>query len=193
MSSLKNDVREIYLGLFEACRSNVKELRDYLKGSWQLLLIATVALFVAWFYVNPPPPTRIYLSSSGSDSIYELMSKKYAAFFAKQGITLTLVSTHDEQGNIEFVGKPQKNGSHVTFAQAGIYDPVKYENLQSLGSIAYEPIWFFYRRPAIDPSDFNGSPEGFAKILQAKIWLGKPGSASYAQALNILKALGLVL
>ena len=192
MSSLKNDVREIFLGLLESYRTGINESRQYLKDSWRPVLLMTLVLLVTWFYINPPPPRHIYLSSGSAGSTYELMAKKYADFFSKQGITLTLISTSNDLENIELQDRHQNN-AHATFAQAGVYKSEKYKTLQSLGDIAYEPIWFFYRSPGIVADDFNGTPEGFAKIAKAKIWLGKPNTASYDQALNILKALDFVL
>ena len=188
MQTLKNEIRETYSALYEATHDTLAEWWSFIRDAWPLLTLVAVALLGTWFYVDPPPPRHIYMAAGIPGSSYDVLAKKYVTYFAKRGITLSLIATRGAQDNLDYLAT-RKEGVQAAFVQAGIDSIDPKVKIESLGSIAYEPIWFFYRRPALQASDFNGKPESVRRIDQARISLGVPGSASHAQSLKIMSVL----
>jgi len=120
---------------------------------------------------------------------YDILGKKYAAFFEKKGITLELVPTKGAQENIEYLAD-RKNPIQAAFVQAGVFSPHGVKGVQSLGAISYDPIWLFYRGSEVKENDFQEIKARSRYFLNSKMSVGEKGSGTYAQAMQILKANG---
>ncbi|WP_197713993.1 TAXI family TRAP transporter solute-binding subunit [Polynucleobacter necessarius] len=62
--------------------------------------------------------------------------------------------------------------------------------MQSLGAIAYDPIWFFYRGPESKNGEIEAHSGHFKYLAKKTISIGVQGSGTYAQASRILDASG---
>jgi TRAP-type uncharacterized transport system substrate-binding protein len=190
MSSVKEDVKDTWLGLCEALQDKWINFVQFLRETWPLLLLLFAGLMLVWWLADPPPPKRILMATGTEGGSYQMLAKKYVDYFAKKGVTLELVPSRGAQENIARLSD-RKDPVQAAFVQAGIHNPAGIAGILSLGSVAYEPIWFFYRGPVLDASDFHFQSDRLKKILSMKTSIGDVGSGTHSQALNILKAAGL--
>ena len=190
MSSVKEDVKDTWLGFCEAVQDKWGNFVQFLRETWPLLLLLFAGLMLVWWLADPPPPKRIVMATGTEGGSYQMLAKKYVDYFAKKGVTLELVPSRGAQENIARLSD-RKDPVQAGFVQAGTYNPTGIAGIISLGSVAYEPVWFFYRGPALDASDFHFQGDRFKKLLSMKTSIGDVGSGTHSQALHILKAAGL--
>ena len=190
MSSVKEDVKDTWLGFCEAAQDKWGNFVQFLRETWPLLLLLFAGLMLLWWLADPPPPKRILMATGTEGGSYQMLAKKYVDYFAKKGVTLELVPSRGAQENIAKLSD-RKDPVQAAFVQAGIHNPTGIAGILSLGSVAYEPIWLFYRGPALEASDFHFQGDRFKKLLSMKTSIGDVGSGTHSQAVNILKASGL--
>jgi TRAP-type uncharacterized transport system substrate-binding protein len=190
MGSIKQDITETYLGLYESALEKWRDFVQFLKEAWPILAILLLVLMGVWWYADPPPPRHVLMATGSPGSSYEVLGKKYAEFFEKKGITLELVSTKGAQENIQRLSDRQ-DPLQAAFVQAGVFNPHGITGASSLGSVDYEPIWFFYRGPVIKSSDFEDVKGRLKYFSDKKISVGKEGSGTHAQAMHLFEVSGL--
>ncbi len=190
MGSIKKDVKDAGLGLLEAGYEYWNDFVQFMQEAWSLLLLLFIGLAITWWFIDPPPPKHVILATGSVGGEYQALGKQYADFFAKKGITLELLPTNGAQENIAHLAD-RKDPVQAAFVQAGVVNPKGIEGIQSLGSISYEPIWFFYRGPENLRSDFQSVSGRLKYFADTKISVGVEGSGTYAQAMNLLRISGL--
>jgi TRAP-type uncharacterized transport system substrate-binding protein len=190
MSSVKEDVKDTWLGFCEAVQDKWGNFVQFLRETWPLLLLLFAGLMLVWWLADPPPPKRIVMATGTEGGSYQMLAKKYVDYFAKKGVTIELVPSRGAQENIARLSD-RKDPVQAGFVQAGIYNAAGIAGIISLGSVAYEPIWFFYRGTALDASHFHLQGDRLKKLLSMKTSIGDVGSGTHSQALHILKAAGL--
>lgn len=189
MGSIKQDIQETYLGIYETAQEKWTDFTQFLREAWPLLLVLLISLMGVWWYADPPPPRHVVMATGQPGGFYDALGKKYAEFFEKKGITLELLSTKGAAENIEFLAD-RKNPVQAAFVQAGVINPHGIKGVQSLGAIAYEPIWLFYRGKQIKEDNFQEIKAQSRYFLNSRMSVGEEGSGTYAQAMQILRASG---
>ena len=189
MGSIKQDIKETYLGIYETAQEKWGDFTQFLMEAWPILLFLLIGLMGVWWYADPPPPRHVLMATGQPGGSYDILGKKYAAFFEKKGITLELVPTKGAQENIEYLAD-RKNPIQAAFVQAGVFSPHGVKGVQSLGAISYDPIWLFYRGAEVKENDFQEIKARSRYFLNSKMSVGEKGSGTYAQAMQILKANG---
>jgi len=190
MSSVKEDVQDTWLGLCETVQDRWVSFVQFLRETWPLLLLLFAGLMLVWWLADPPPPKRIMMATGSDGGSYQMLAKKYVDYFAKKGVTIELVPSRGAQENIARLSD-RKDPVQAAFVQAGIHNPTGIAGILSLGSVAYEPIWFFYRGSELEISKFHFQGDRLKKLLSMKTSIGEAGSGTHSQALNMLKAAGL--
>lgn len=142
-----------------------------------------------WWYADPPPPRRVLLATGPPGGSSEALGKKYAAFFEKKGITLELLTTKGAAENITHL-VDRKDPVQAAFVQSGSFDSHEVTGVQTLGAIAYDPIWFFYSGPELKQNDFQNMKIASQYFLNARMSVGQMGSGTHAQAMHLLKING---
>jgi hypothetical protein len=145
MGSFKQDLQETYLGLTESAQQGWSDFIQFLHETWPLLILLLTILMGIWWYADPPPPRHVLMATGSPGSSYEDLGKKYVEFFKAKGITLELVTTTGAQENIDRLSD-RDDPVQVAFVQAGVDHSKEVTGIQSLGAIAYDPIWFFLSR-----------------------------------------------
>ena len=189
MGSFKESVKETILGISESVQEGWTDFTQFLQETWPILVLLLAIVVGIGIYVDPPPPRHVMMATGTTGGSSEMLGKKYAEFFAKKGITLELVSTNGAQENINRLSD-RKDPLQAAFVQAGVVSTKDVTGIHSLGVIAYDPIWFFYRGPELSPKDFQGVDGRFKYFLSKKISIGNEGSGTHAQAMKILKISG---
>lgn len=180
MGKVKEDIVEHGKAIYETVLEELNSWRQFVRETWPLLLLLFAAIGLAIWFAKPAPPKSVLMGSGSIGGSYEVITKEYVKFFAKNGVKLELVQTSGADENISRLKDP-KDKFQAAFVQSGLITEDNKDGLLSLGSVAYEPIWFFYREDKFDPE--NHSTEDF--LLQP-VSTGQIGSGTHTQAMHIL-------
>lgn len=118
------------------------------------------------------------MATGPEGSAFETFGKRYKILLAKQGIELRLVPTRGALENLERLRDPKAN-VQVGFVMGGLAEETDSNELLSLGTIGYEPMWFFSHKPITDRVLFT--------LKGRKISVGPEGSDSRALFSQLLK------
>jgi TRAP-type uncharacterized transport system substrate-binding protein len=148
------------------------------------LLIAAVLLVFAYRMLDPNPPRHVVMMTGPEQSAAEGFGERYRAALAKEGITLELRRSGGAVANLEAL-RDEDGDVAFGFVQGGARaeDEGPPEGLETLGSLFYEPIWVFHRKPPpksrpvrlVDMigwqisvgTQASGSPQLFSRLLEA--------------------------
>jgi TRAP-type uncharacterized transport system substrate-binding protein len=180
MKKITNEAKEHFIAVFETLRDEIASWLQIARDAWPLLLLLAVALSLALWLAKPAPPDHIYLATGETGGEFYAMGKQYVEYFRERGVTLELVPSHGGKQNFEFL-KNKQDPVQAAFVQSGIIPQGESAGLLSLGSISYQPLWFFYLG-----TDDKDAEERIGKFLSRKISIGPEGSATRIQALRIL-------
>ena len=122
-------------------------IRDLLTSAGPSVFLAIGLLAAAYVYLDPQPPKRVSLATGPDGSAYAGFGDRYAMALRGDGITVDLVPTEGAADNLRLLREGKVD---LAFVRGGLADPEADEEagLMSLGSLFYEPLWVFYRKPA---------------------------------------------
>jgi TRAP-type uncharacterized transport system substrate-binding protein len=146
------------------------------------LAVVVLSAVLCLRYVVTAPPHRLVIAADSDDGYFTRTARRYAARFAAQGVTLEIITTHGATDNLERINAPGSKVD-VAFAHGGLTDAKRSPTLESLGSIAYEPLWVVYRAGL-------GELDGIPKLRGRTIGIGRRGSGTEAIARRVLTASG---
>jgi TRAP transporter TAXI family solute receptor len=152
------------------------------------LLIAVIAIAVAWHYLQPAPPGRVIIATGKKTGVYYAMATKYADFFAQNGVTLEVRETAGSAENFKLLTAPmgQTPGGDVDIAivQGGSSPPKdQIPHLNAVAGIYYEPVMVFTR-------GLQG-PTQLSQLSGKKIAVGAEGSGVRVLASMLLEEAGI--
>ncbi len=147
-----------------------------------IIAIATVIILagIVWLCsrLHPLPPRTVTMATGPEGSSYNYFGKRYQQLMAKEGIKVILVPTAGGVENLTKLRDP-KSGVEIGFVEGGIADDTDSPSLVSLGTVCYEPMWLFSRKPTSDRVLF---------ALEGKrVAVGPEGSDSRALVDQLLK------
>jgi TRAP-type uncharacterized transport system substrate-binding protein len=146
-----------------------------------VVLVVIIGLVLR--FVVTAPPHRLVIATGGPNGYFTETAQKYAKHFAKQGVTLDIVTTSGAVDNLARINAPGSNVD-VAFVNGGLTDAARSPHLESLGSIAYDPLWVIYRSSL-------GQLDGIPKLKGLKIGIGGAGSGTGPIARQVLSASGI--
>jgi TRAP transporter TAXI family solute receptor len=144
-------------------------------------VLAGLAVFVWMIFTvwHPMPPRVLVMTTGGEGGDYFEYGKRYRDFLKKNGIEVRLLPSAGAYENLRRLRDPN-SGVSAGFVPAGITSEGESPELISLGTLFYEPLWFFYR-------DRGLSPVRMLKGLRGKsLSIGPEGSASRQISLELL-------
>lgn len=124
------------------------------------LAIVAVAVWAALVLLQPTPPRTVVMSTGPEGSAYAAFGERYREIFAREGIQLQLLASAGAVENLARLNDP-RSGVSVAFVQGGTTDQERSPDLASLGTLFYEPLWFFYRNVDLT----RGIDRGIAELL----------------------------
>ncbi len=142
------------------------------------LVIATV-LYVLFRHIEPPPPKTVTISAGAKSGAYFQFAQRYAAEMKKHGIILRVLESSGSVENLAHVSD-SKSGVDFAFIQTGITDGGQSPALESLASVAFEPVWVL-SAPSVT----------LARLVELKgtrIAIGAAGSGTQPVARELLRA-----
>ena len=151
----------------------------YVRKYWHsLAAAATVAVLLgalAFVWASLPPRSIVMATGSVGGANYEL-GVRYQEILARQGVTLQLQPTAGSLDNLRRL-RDSRAGVSVGFIQGGTTTRKESPELESLGTIFYEPLWLFRRAEVED---------GSQGLRGRRISIGPEGSGGRALAQLIL-------
>jgi TRAP-type uncharacterized transport system substrate-binding protein len=127
------------------------------------------------------PPRSIVMATGPEGGSYYELGERYREMLANSGIQVRLVPTAGSVENLAMLRDPSL-GVSVALMQGGVIREETASGLESLGTIFYEPYWWF-RRSEI-------KEEGVAGLRGRRISVGPEGSGTRAISLPILARAG---
>jgi TRAP-type uncharacterized transport system substrate-binding protein len=184
MGKFREDVRDQVAAIRETIVDGWNDARLFVLETWPALILLLLILIVALWWADPAPPRHVLMATGPAGSSNEALGKRYAEYFARQGISLELVST---EGSVENVKRLQDQSDPVMagFVMSGAAAPHT-PGVQTLGSINYQPLWCFYRS-----SVPLSAQARLAEILGNKVNVGTPESGTYLLTQQVLRLSGL--
>lgn len=157
-------------------------LRDFLIAAGPAAIAVIATCLLAYWLVDPSPPSRVSLSTGQENSAYEVFGKKYAESLARFGIKVQLAPSLGSQENLQRL----KDGAvDMAFVQSGSteQEDAERKGLVSLGSLFTEPIWLFLRE--------KKSVDQLTQLRGLKINVGPDGTGVPALFKTVLAVNGI--
>src|SRR5215475_14815305 len=155
-------------------------VREVLRLNWHVVTIAVTAgaiVSAAVFLLSTMPPRSIAMATGPVGGVYYEIGKQYQALLARTGVELKLVATAGSVENLALL-RDSHSGVSIALVQGGSVGKASSE-LESLGTLFYEPLWIFHR---------GGLEGGTLSALRGrKVSIGPVGSGSHALLLQLLK------
>jgi len=158
--------------------------RDFLRHNWHALTIAVTATAIACaalVMLRSMPPHRIVMATGPEGGTYYEVGKRYRTALARENVEVQLAPTPGSVENLAMLRDPH-SGVSVALIQSGIVGAENTSGVESLGTVFYEPMWWFHRR------EIQGV--GLDGLRGRKVSIGPEGSGTRALALELLKRAG---
>ena len=117
-----------------------------------LLLALLLLLGLAWRALDPTPAKRLVIATGPEQGAYVEFARRYRPLLEAQGITVELRPSQGSRQNLQWLRDPA-SGVQAAFVQSGVAGgdeaadaAAPDQTLLSLGSVAPEPLWLFYRQ-----------------------------------------------
>ncbi len=154
--------------------------RYHLQRFWPFFTVAgVVAIFLAagiYIFETLPPRTIVMATGAEGDANHQL-GIRYRDILAQSGVKVQLLPTTGGVENLARLRDPQ-SGVGVGFIQGGTTTQKESPDVESLGTVFYEPLWFFYRSEIGD---------NIQALRGRRVSIGPEGSGARALALELIK------
>ena len=166
----------------------LRDIFNIFRSRPMIAYIAAAVLVAAGLWVvvvaalRPLPPRTVTMATGPEGGAYYEVGKRYRELLARDGIELRLLPTAGTLENMTQLRDPRSK-VEVSFLHAGLTSQKESPGLESLGTIFYEPLWFFYR------SAYKG--KGLESLRGRKISIGPEGSETRALTLALLARNGI--
>ena len=123
-----------------AARDHLQRFRPYfaIMGAVVLLLAAGV------YVVETLPPHKIVMATGAQGGAYHELGIRYREILAQAGVEVHLLTTPGAIENLTRLRDP-RSGVDIGFIQGGTTTQKESPGVESLGTLFYEPLWFFTR------------------------------------------------
>ena len=172
-------------------RHTLVSVRDLLATAGPVLLLGLGLLVGAYWLLKPTPPNHMVLATGGARGAYAEFGARYAKLLAANGIRVELRGTQGAVENLSLLRDP-KSGVDVAFVQSGVEGTGSGddsdENLTSLGSLFYEPVWLFYREDSAQRMLKRPTLTSLAQLKGWRVNGGTDGSGARLLLLQLFEA-----
>ena len=118
--------------------------RDRLKLFLPAVGLTIIGFVVAFQWVNPAPPKQISIACGPKEGANYMYAKAYKEIMAREGVTLNIKTTAGSVENLKLL-EAENDGVDAAFVLGGLKSLTQKEDLASLGSLFFEPLWIFHR------------------------------------------------
>ena len=146
------------------------------------LALALIGLLAVFWLIQSAPPRTLTVTSGPAGSSFQRFAESYEKALAKHGVTLKVLPSGGSQENLQRL-QSAKSGVDIGFVQSGIAEGTNLNDLVSLGSVSYQPLWVFYRSAT--------KITRLSELTGKRIAIGQVGSGTHALALTLLQTNGI--
>ncbi|MET0118348.1 MAG: TAXI family TRAP transporter solute-binding subunit [Sedimenticola sp.] len=150
-------------------------LRDHLHIFGPAIAITLLGFLLAFQFVQPAPPARITIATGGLEGAYSLFGQRYREIIKREDIQLEVLNT---KGSVENIALLESGKADIAFIQGGTEQASQGDELISLGSLYFEPIWVFHRSSL--------TLDRLTGLQEKRVAIGPEGSGTRAVALQLL-------
>ncbi len=129
------------------------------------------------FIVSTLPPREVVMATGVEGGANHELGIQYRDILAKEGVKLELLPTAGSMENLRQL-RDRRSGVSVGFIQGGTTTSKEAPELESLGTMFYEPLWLFHRTEI---------GEGVQALRGRRLSIGPEGSGGRALALQIIE------
>src|SRR6516225_1465501 len=147
---------------------------DFLRHNWPAITtsVTTAAIAcAALLMLRSMPPHRMVMATGPEGEAYYRIGERYREALARENVEVQLVATAGSVGNLALL-RDARGGASAALIEGGIPDVGDISQLESLGTVFYEPLWWFQKRGV--------RVEGIESLLGRKLSIGEPGSGTRA-------------
>ena len=161
-----------------------------------LLLAVAAALVGAYRWLDPTPDKRLRIATGPEQGAYLEFGKRYRPLLQANGLEVELRTTQGSADNLALLRDPA-SGVQAAFVQSGSDagapppEDSRAARIVSLGRVAHEPLWLFYREDRARQRLGKAPPERLAQLQGWRIHTGPPGSGTGALFARLAAANGL--
>jgi TRAP-type uncharacterized transport system substrate-binding protein len=158
-------------------RDALPDAGPWLMAAALVLLALVLALAIRW--LDPTPARRVVLATGPEQGAYGEFAKRYPPLLAANDVTLTLRATQGSADNLALLRDPA-SGVQAAFVQGGVDAAAGSggAGLVTLGSVAYEPLWIFYREASASARLRGAAPERLAQLAGWRLNVGPEGGGT---------------
>jgi TRAP-type uncharacterized transport system substrate-binding protein len=169
-----------------------------------LLLAMLLLVWAAWRALDPTPAKRLVIATGPDQGAYVEFARRYKPLLEAQGVAVELRPSQGPRQNLQWLRDPA-SGVQAAFVQSGLANdageggtvdeggaaggPAPGQALLSLGSVAPEPLWLFYRQSRLARG--MAPPTRLSQLEGWRIHTGPAGSGSGALLRPLAAANGL--
>jgi len=153
------------------------DTKEKLKIYGPAVLFAIIGVVFAYQFVDPAPPRRISIGTGSPEDATFTYGKAYSKLLAKDGVTLEVRSTAGSAENIKLL-EADSGGVDVAIVQGGMAPLAKTDNLVTLGSLYFQPLWIFHKNDL----KLNRIPD----LKGLRVAVGAKGSGTRILAMQLL-------
>ena len=127
-----------------------------IKGSGISIVMVLVGFVIAYQFVEPAPPNQLKMATGSSTGAYHRFGLELRDILALSGVDLELLNTAGSKENAMLLAEGEVDIALIQGGTSlvGITDG---EELRSLGSLFYEPLWIFHK--------MNPAPTGLQELV----------------------------
>lgn len=155
---------------------------------WLMVYAPTVFMSLCAFvwtgwYVFPPAPSKITITSGAADGMYHQHAVRYADFLSRRGVEAEVLTSAGSVQNIQRL-RDTLHPAQVGFVQGGfgLLERAKASDnrtgIQILANVDIEPVWIFSRIPTLD---------ALPQLQGLRVSIGAEGSGSRVMAIQLLE------
>ncbi len=166
----------------ESFRETLLSLRELFLTAVPFVLLAVGLLAFAYWLLDPTPPKSVTLATGQSQGAYAEFGKRYAQILKENGVEVRLKPTAGAAENIALLREPGGEVD-IAFVQGGAdverppsADDAGADDLVSLGSLFYEPVWLFYRADSAERLLKAPELKSLGQLAGWRVNIGAPGS-----------------
>lgn len=152
---------------------HLQKLRRWLT----LVAVLAISLGAGVLIVETLPPRTVVMATGAKGGANYELGLRYQEVLARAGVKLQLQATTGSMENLALLRDP-RSGVQVGFLQGGTTSKKETPNVESLGTIFYEPLWIFIR------SDIGTNAQA---LRGRRVSIGPQGSGGRALALDLAK------
>jgi TRAP transporter TAXI family solute receptor len=159
-------------------RNTLLSVRDLVASAAPVATLALLLLAVAYWLLDPTPPKRMRLATGPAQGAYAEFGTRYASALRQHGIEVELVATQGSADNLALLGDGRADAAFVQggadrLPQEG--EP-HHDELRSLGSLFFEPVWLFYREDSAKRHTGQVTLGSLAQLAGWRVNIGAEGS-----------------